>query len=83
MPIDKEILEASIHIVTRAFEDCLTYATAIKSGLHEPINKEMARLIQRAAGRAEVLCKGVLEMLQTGSVSVQLLQRDNNERQPK
>ena len=76
MPIDREILEASLHIVTRAFEDCLTYATAIKSGLHEPLNKEMARMIQRAAGRAEVLCKGVLEMLQEQGVN-------NNERQPK
>ena len=76
MPIDREILEASLYIVTRAFEDCLTYATAIKSGLHEPINKEMARLILRAAGRAEVLCKGVLEMLKEQGVN-------NNERQSK
>lgn len=61
--IDKDILEASINIVQRAFEDCLVYATAIKEGVTKPTDKDLILYIQRAAARAELICKYTLKNL--------------------
>ena len=81
--IDKDILEASINIVLRAFEDCLVYATASKDALDKfgangCKDKGLLKWAIKSAARGEVTIKHVLEMLHTGEVTVQLLQRDNN-----
>ena len=86
--IDKDILEASINIVLRAFEDALVYATATKDALDKfgangCKDKVLLKWAMKSAARGEVTIKYVLEMLHTGEASIQLLRRDNNERQTK
>ena len=67
--IDKDILEASINIVLRAFEDCLVYASASKDALDKfgangCKDKNLLKWAMRAAACGEVTIKNVLEMLQ-------------------
>ena len=67
--IDKDVLEASINIVLRAFEDCLVYASASKDALDKfgangCKDKGLLKWAIKAAARGEVTIKNVLEMLQ-------------------
>ena len=83
--IDRDILEASLNIVQRAFEDCLVYATATKDALDKfgangGKDKNLLKWAMKAAARGEVTIKHVLEMLHTGEVTVSLLQKgDKNQ----
>ena len=77
--IDKDILEASINIVLRAFEDSLVYAQATKDALEKfgaSGGKDMNLLkwAIKAAARGEVTIKHTLDMLQTGQVTIQQIQ---------
>ena len=74
--IDKDILESSINIVLRAFEDSLVYAQATKDALEKfgaSGGKDMNLLkwAIKAAARGEVTVKNTLDMLQTGQVTIQ------------
>lgn len=67
--IDKDILEASLNIVLRAFEDCLVYASASKDALDKfgangCKDKGLLKWAIKAAARGEVTIKNTLEMLQ-------------------
>ena len=67
--IDKDILEASLNIVLRAFEDCLVYASASKDALDKfgangCKDKGLLKWAIKAAARGEVTIKNVLDMLQ-------------------
>lgn len=77
--IDKDILEASLNIVLRAFEDALVYAMATKDNLEKfgsktPPDKNLLKWAMKAAARGEVTIRNVLEMLHTGEATIPLLQ---------
>ena len=66
--IDKDILEASLNIVLRSFEDALVYAMATKDNLEKfgsktPPDKNLLKWAIKAAARGELICKYTLKNL--------------------
>lgn len=71
--MDNEILEASINAMINAFSKVIMRAGTVKICVTPTMRANVTDALKREAAEAIALCKGVLEMLQ----------EDNNERQPK